>query len=208
MEIWPVLGILIFRRISWSSHAPPQGTQKQQFKFTSYRLSSQILKKVFLGPKGALKLDISCFPYARWCPLNLGYYLSHLRCQTFCSIIFHLSIWHSERRFIYSFIYLFIEMQYKVIRGTFGFKLFLILKIGKWRLRKWNVAFSPQTTPQLGFSWSVLVVWKLRWSWGSHGATQKWCRRRGLELQSHDFLQLLIYLEGWEHTENPPTPLQ
>lgn len=46
-----------------------------------------------------------------------------------------------------------------------------------------RLTFSPLTTHQLGFSWSVLVLWKLQYSWGSHGATKRWCKRRSLELQ-------------------------
>lgn len=103
-QILSVLGKLVFRRISWSSHALHQGIQKQQLKDTRYRLNSQVLKKVFLSPKCALKLGISWSQYSRLCPLYLGYYLSH------GDILFHYFSckYLEQQEKIYLFIYLFI----------------------------------------------------------------------------------------------------
>lgn len=40
--------------------------------------------------------------------------------------------------------------------------------------------YFPPDYPPADFSWNILVI---KCHWGSHGTTQRWCRRRGLELQ-------------------------
>lgn len=82
---------------------PPGNIETSNSRNTSFSSSSQVSQRVFLGPKDFLDLDIPCPQHSRRfpdCPSNLGYYLSYLGRQTFCSIIFHGNIGHSERRVV------------------------------------------------------------------------------------------------------------
>lgn len=99
---------LLFRMFwsSWDSHASHHRTLKQEIQETPALDRPLRTYRGLLLVLSTLSLDIpwpqnsGIFPDFH---SNLGYYLSHLGRQIFCSFIFHGSTGQGERRFIFFF---------------------------------------------------------------------------------------------------------